>query len=220
MSPGPPPFSALPRPARNLVWSVAALAVAAVAVAQVAVAGPLDLAPFLICLAVCTLGSFFEVRAPGGYYLQPHLPAFVAAAVLLPPWAVAAVAVAVFVPGAVTRRERWYRPTFNATTFALAGALAGVVNHALAVDEVSALLAASVALVVVNHVLVSAVAGLARGDEPGRALADAVQLRTTLGAGLFFDLALALTGAALAALWLSYPAALPLVAGPAALVCA
>src|SRR3712207_5267393 len=105
MSPGPPPFSALPRPARTLVWSVAVLAVAAVAAAQFAVGGALEAAPFVVCLAVCTLGSFFEVRAPGGYYLQPHLPAFVAAAVLLPPWAVAAVAVAVFVPGALKRRE-------------------------------------------------------------------------------------------------------------------
>ena len=229
MSPEPPSFSALPRPARVLVGAVTALAVGVVAVAQLTAGGPLEPLPFAICLALWTVGSFFDVRAPGGYWLQPHLPAFVAAVALLPPAAIAMVAVAVFLPGALQRGERWYRPAFNAATFALGGAIAGTVVSLtcgpgtageLARGDVAALFAAVLVLVGVNHALVSAVSALTRGDAPRRALEGALRLRTTFGAGLFFDLALALTGASMAVMWRSYPEALPLAVGPAGLVCA
>src|SRR4051812_46410835 len=159
MPSGPPPFTSLPAAARVLVWSVAVLAAAWVAAASLAVDRPPAATPFLVCLAVCALGSFFEVRAPGGYWLQPHLPAFVAASVLLPPWAVALVAVTTVLPGALNRRERWYRPAFNVCMFALAGVGAAVVADAIASDsaggtQVAALLAAALTFVAVNRALV------------------------------------------------------------------
>src|SRR6478609_2752532 len=147
MPPGPPPFAALPVAARRLVVAVAVLALVAVAGAQLTMDHTGDnLLGIAICLPLCAAGSFFEVRAPRGYWLQPHLPIFVAGALLLSPGLMAVLAVAAF----------------------LAGALAGVTSDTIsdygsgpaASLAVVGLFVGSLALVAVNHTLVSAVVEL------------------------------------------------------------
>jgi diguanylate cyclase (GGDEF)-like protein/putative nucleotidyltransferase with HDIG domain len=177
-------------------------------------------------LALCVAGGLFEVAGPGRYALQPHLPVFVAGTALLPPAGIAALAVASFVPGAIRRGERWYLTTFNVGTWGLAGITAHFVNRiggggpAEDAAAVAAMFAGAIAFVALNHALVAAVAHLSRGDSPALALRSALTLGETGPLGAVVDAALALTGASLAALWNTYPAALALAAGPAGLVCA
>ncbi|MEA2125242.1 MAG: hypothetical protein QOI80_2024 [Solirubrobacteraceae bacterium] len=225
MPTAPTPFPALPRQARVFILAIVAVALGALGAAQATSGESLDVVVLGVCLVVCAAGSFYEVQAPGGHWLQPHLPAFVFAALLLPPLGSAAVAVAVFLPGGVKRLEDPFRIVFNSANLVLAGLAAGTLTAALEpgsgrTHNVGGLFAGTLALIAVNHGLLSTVSSLARGERPRRALRAGVLLSETFGVSLALDLALALTGASGAALWSSYPEALPLAAGPMALACA
>ena len=222
-----PAFRSVPASARGLIVAAVTIAVGAVAAAQTQEGWTVGVGLlFAVMLALCTAGGLFEVAGPGRYALQPHLPVFVAGAAVLSPVAIAALAVASFVPGGIRRRDRWYLTAFNVGTWLSAGIAAhmvirlggpGTADDALAV---TALFGGALVFVALNHALVAAVAPLSRGAGPLKALRSALTLGETGPTGAVVDVALALTGVSLAALWNTYPAALALAAGPAGLVCA
>src|SRR3954452_1866729 len=119
MPTAPTPFPALPRQARAFIGGVVVAALGATIAAHLTADTTFDTARFGVCLAICAAGSFFEVQAPGGHWLQPHLPVFVFTALLAPPLAVAAVAIAVYLPGGIRRHEDPYRVAFNAANLVL-----------------------------------------------------------------------------------------------------
>src|SRR5918998_6722077 len=104
-----PTFRGLPVPARYFIPGVI-VAAALATVAETAIhPGPdVDLRLLAVAAVLCAAGNLFEVFAPANFTFQPNLIIFFAAAVLLPPWAVAALAVLSFVPGWLAHRPRWY----------------------------------------------------------------------------------------------------------------
>src|SRR3954463_9854907 len=132
MSASPPPFLRLPALTRTFLVAVMAAAVAAVIAASAADTlkhAPLSL--LIITVVLCAGSGVFEVLAPGNLSLQVNLVFFTWGAVLLPPWAIGALAVASFLPGAVAMRSRWYVSGFTVANYALAGIAAHVVMHAI-----------------------------------------------------------------------------------------
>src|SRR3954452_13608988 len=123
-----PTFSGLPPKARLYLASVPVLTVVAIVAASLARIGP-ELDPVLlgVAIALCAVANLFEVFAPGHYSFQPNLVFFFGSAVLLPPWAIALVAAACFVPGWLVHRFPWYMVMFNVTNYALCGVVASVV---------------------------------------------------------------------------------------------
>ena len=125
-----------------------------------------------------------------------------------------------FLPGWLVHRFRWYMAIFNIANYALAGLAAHEIvrqagfigaDWSPAAGSAAALAAASVAFVAINHTLIVFVVTLARG----RSLRNSAE--DMLGS-IPMDLALALTGACLAALWVSAPALALLAVGPMVLV--
>ena len=219
----PPTFGRLPASARGFIVGVAILAASAVGVAAAAASPPggLDLALLCICVAFCAAANLFEVFAPGHFSLQPNLVPFVAGAALLPGEWIPVLALASFLPGWLVRRQPWFMPLFNVANYALAGASLNLVvawGDAFRVglpDIVGALalLVGAGVLVYINHALIGAVAGLASGQRPGPVALESLRLGGTTG-GRMIDLALAATGACLAALWAEAPGYAPLAVGP------
>jgi diguanylate cyclase (GGDEF)-like protein/putative nucleotidyltransferase with HDIG domain len=213
--PTAPPFRDLPRGARLYI---AALLVAAIAVGAAVAGSALEVDPVLlvVMVAVCALANLFEVFAPGHYSFQPNLVFFFWGAVLLPPWAIAVLAAACFVPGWIAHRFRWYMVSFNIANYLLAGLAA----HAVAgsglfggSDSLNAfaLLGAIAVFVGTNHLLLTAVVTFANQRPLRNSLQDAFE-------ALPLDTALAMTGACLAALWQADHALALLAAGPMLLV--
>ena len=221
-----PAFRSIPASARALVLGCVAAAIAATTVAQSQEGWGSEWFLLAGMLVLCVAGGLFEVAGPGRYALQPHLPVFVAGTALLPPVGIAALAIASFVPGGVRRGERWFLTAFNVATWGLAGIVAHFVNQlggSAAGDDTTAVVSmfgGAIVFVALNHALVAAVAHLSLGNRPKVALRSALTLGETAPIGAVVDAALALTGASLAAIWNTYPAALALAAGPAGLVCA
>jgi diguanylate cyclase (GGDEF)-like protein len=213
--------AALPRRAQIFIG---ATIVAAVALTLAGVAAPasteLDLRLLLVVAALCAGANLFEVFAPGHYSLQPNFAFFFFAAALLPPWAIAVTAVCCFLPGWAAKRFPWFKVAFNIANYVLAGYAAhGIVWAAGIFDGpgppgpagVAALAVAALAFAFVNHMLIVFVASYASGEP----------LRTGLHQlmdGLPLDVPLAGTGACLAMLWESTPAAALLALGPLLLI--
>ena len=172
-----------------------------------------DVKLLVITLVLCSAGALFEVLAPGNVSLQVSLVFFTWGAVMLPPWAIGALAVASFAATAVVGRGRWYVAAFNAANYAISGLAAHFVFDLIAPggtvdgDAAVGLFAAAGTVVLVNHVLIVGIVHLAHG----RAFKAAV--RESLDAGAL-DLALALTGGALAAMWTSEELLALLAVGP------
>jgi len=211
----PPDLRHLPRSTRVFLLLVMTAAVAAVALASLGDMERTDGLLLGLTLALCAGAALFEVLAPGNLSLQVSLVFFAWGAVLLPPWAIGALAVASFAAAAVPARSRWYVAGFNAANYALAGLAAHFVATAIATPTggvigtgaALGLLAAATALVVVNHTLIVAVVRLAHG----RSLRDAAQ--ESLRA-IPLDLALALSGGVLAAMWVQQELLALLAIGP------
>jgi len=167
-------------------------------------------------VVLCAGANLFEVFAPGHYSFQPNLVFFFWGAVLLPPWAIAIVAAACFIPGWIVHRFPWYMVTFNVTNYALSGLAASLVGSHTALGNAAdlsalALVAAVATFVALNHLFLMLVVTFAHRRP----------LRESFGDGLEaipLDAALALTGACLAALWESDQALTLLAAGPMMLV--
>ena len=139
---------------------------------------------------------------------------------MLPPWAIALLAVCCFVPGWAANRLAWFKVAFNIGNYLVAGLAAHAVVSAAdvfsggAAPEPAAVAALAVAAVVftfLNHLLIVFVATFASGSPLRSALHQ-------LADGLPLDLPLATTGACLAVLWDAGPAVALLALGPIALV--
>jgi diguanylate cyclase (GGDEF)-like protein len=221
-SAAPPSFRRLPGPARAFITAACAAATAAVAASALLTdPAPTDVKLLVLTALACAGANLFEVFAPGHFSLQPNLVPFVWGAALLPPELIPVLAVASFLPGWIVRRPPWFMPVFNVANYGLAG----VALHAVAtgngafgagvpdVASAAALLSGAAALVYVNHALIGAIAGFAAGRPATSVALDALRLRGTTG-GRLIDLALATTGACLAALWAEAPGYAPLAAGP------
>ena len=220
----PPAFSRLPRPARAFLVTSLAVALAGSVLGVFQSQDELDLVLLAAIAVLCAAGNAFEVHAPGHHSLQPNLPLFIAGAAILAPAAIPLLALASFLPALLWRAERWYLPAFNVANYALAGfavhALAdfgGAPSGPTTVSGVASLLGGAFAFVLINHVLIGVAAAIARGARPLRALRAGLTLQET-AASLFIDLALAATGACLAALWWTAPATLAFGIGPLTLV--
>lgn len=220
-------FGSLPVKARAYVAGILVLAALALALAWSA-GTDTDVDPALLAVAavICGAANLLEIFMPGHWSFQPNLLFFFAGAMLLPPWAIAALAVACFAPGYVVNRSKrpesfpWYKVAFNVANYLLAGlaareiAYAGGAMPAAADSDVTAVLAlagAAVAFAAINHLLIVLAVWLA-GER---------SLRTTarqLADGLPLDSALCLTGAAFAVMWDIAPALAILAPGPALLV--
>jgi len=216
-----PIFRELPTPARILIPAVCGLAAASVVVATMIDAGPeLDPTLLLIAAVLCAAGNLFEVFAPANFSFQPNLAMFFAASLLLPPWAVAAVAVVCFLPGWVVHHFRWYMVGFNIANYVLAGLaawaivrLAGELGSpgTFGISEVAALAFAALAFVAINHFLIAAIVSAARRRPFRHSVTDMLE-------GFRIELALALTGACLAVVWTFSPEFALLAVGPALLI--
>ena len=210
-----PRFRCLPRAARAL--TIATLVAAALAVVLTQPATPLgttDLSLLALTAVLCAVASFFEVSTPGSSSLHPGLVFVVWAAVLLPPIALPLLAALCFLPSALRGRVRWYVPAFHGA----ACVLAGVAVHLIAPEGditgaagALALGAGAVGFVLIIDGLIALHMRLAWH----RPLRVGVK---GLAANAPVDLALATTGAALAALWSYDPWLCAILAGPLGLV--
>src|SRR3954454_20279843 len=220
-NPRAPTYRGLPTPARIYLSAVLALATLAVGAGVVVADSPrLDPALFAIAAVLCAAGNLFEVFAPANFSFQPNLIVFLCGSLLLPPWAIAVLAVLSFLPGWLAHRFRWYMVAFNIANYAIAGLAAHMIVRTAgnfgghwSPDFASAvaLAAAAVAFVTINHALIVAVVTLARGRSLRHSAEDMLGVMP-------MDLALAMTGACLAALWVTTPALAPLACGPAVLI--
>lgn len=220
-------FQSLPMSARAYVGGVLALAVLGLAVAWTAGTDTdVDPALLVVVAAICGAANLLEIFMPGHWSFQPNLLFFFAGAMLLPPWAIAALAVACFAPGYVVNRSKrpesfpWYKVAFNVANYLLAALAAREIGHAggampAAADTdataVLALAGAAVTFALVNHLLIVLAVWLA-GERSRRAT------MRQLADGLPLDTALCLTGSAFAVLWDIAPALILLAPGPALLV--
>src|SRR5918999_3837457 len=214
-------FAALPRQAQILICATVAAGLAMLAAATTA--GPVaevDWALVLVAVALCAGANLFEVFAPGHYSLQPNFAFFFWGAVLLPPWAVALLAVCCFLPGWAAKRFPWFKVAFNIGNYLVAGLAAHAIVASAGVFDgggapgpsgVAALAGAAVAFAFVNHLLIVFVASYASGAPIRSGLHQ-------LADGLPLDVPLATTGACLAVLWETGPAVALLALGPIALV--
>jgi diguanylate cyclase (GGDEF)-like protein/putative nucleotidyltransferase with HDIG domain len=217
-----PTFRALPRGAQLYIAGLSGVVVAMLVVMTVLPDGYPSLDPSLlvVTLVLCAGANLLEVFAPGHYSFQPNLVFFFWGAVLLPEWAIAALAVACFLPGWIKHRFRWYMVAFNVVNYTLAGLAAHEIvelsgslapNGGQTIPGVVALVLAAVTFVVLNLALIAVVVTLARG----RPLRESVR---DMKNSLHLDLALAMTGACLAALWTDSAALTVLATGPMILV--
>jgi diguanylate cyclase (GGDEF)-like protein/putative nucleotidyltransferase with HDIG domain len=216
-----PTFRALPRraqayiPAVILAGSVAVLGASAAGSAE-----PLDPSLLAITVLLCAGANLLEVFAPGHYSFQPNLVFFFWGSLLLPPWAVAALSLVCFLPGWLKHRFRWYMVAFNVANYTLAGLAAHEIGRlgdamstttAPSASGVLALVLASVGFVGLNLGLIVLVVSFARG----RPIRDSAR---DMSDSLSLDLALAMTGACLAALWQQAEILAILATGPMLLV--
>ncbi|MDX6664608.1 MAG: hypothetical protein QOG68_814, partial [Solirubrobacteraceae bacterium] len=212
----PPDLRHLPVSTRAFLLAVlVAAAGAVVATSLLGAHHQLDVVLLGVTIGLCAGAALFEVLAPGNVSLHVSLVFFAWGAILLPPWAIGALAVASFAASALSARTRWYVGTFNVANYALAGLAAHAVSDAIApvhgghVTTTTALglLAAATTLVVVNHILIVAVVRLAHGHTLARATRESL-------VAVPVDLSLALGGAFLAAVWSDQHALALLGIGP------
>jgi diguanylate cyclase (GGDEF)-like protein/putative nucleotidyltransferase with HDIG domain len=214
--PGDGGFRGLPR--RGQAVLAAALFAAVIAVAACWGAGAdLALAPWLLVVlgVACATASLVEVFAPGSYSLQPNIVFFAWAMLVVPSWALAALAAVCFTPSLIARRVALHKAAFNWANYVLAAIAGQAVARASdfpADGRIDAragivLALAATAFVVVNHGLLGVMMTAALQRSPARAFA-------TLGPAVPVDLAMALCGAAVAVLWKVTPSLALLGAGP------
>ena len=215
-----PAFTGLQRGARLYLSGVLVLAAIASVLATVTNGDPeLDTLLLLIAGALCAGAGLYEVLAPGHYAFQPNLAFFFWGAVLLPPWAIAVLAVLCFVPSGAVHRTRWYMVAFNVANYALVGLTVHEVRRFAGgtslemhgAETVLTLVLATATFVALNHMLIAGAVSLSRGLPIRQSLRDTAD-------GLPLDAALAMIGACLAVLWTLDPFLVLLASGPMALV--
>ena len=203
------------------VLGAGALVAAAIAVAaglRLDRSGDVDPLLLALALALCAGASAFEALAVRRLRcaFPLHQVFFFWAAVLLPSWAVALVAVTCFGPGRRLQGASWLGAAIEVARWTLAGLGAHAVAWSVgafgapAERTVAELLAAACAFVAVHRGVGALAARLAGERRTGSARREAAD-------GIRLDLALAGTGACLAVLWTEGPLLLALAAGPIAL---
>jgi diguanylate cyclase (GGDEF)-like protein/putative nucleotidyltransferase with HDIG domain len=212
-----PTFRELPRTARAYIPAVAIVAAAALLVTARygSTPGDTDIALLAIAAVLCGAGNLYEVFAPGHLSFQPNLAFFVAAGLLLPPWAIAALALACFAPGWAVHRFRWYMVAFNVANYVLAGVAAHQIasigntlySGTIVPLDVLTLVGAAAGFVLLNHALIALVVRLARGRPLATCIDDMLECMPVDGA-------LAVTGVCLAVMWAVTPPLALLAAGP------
>jgi diguanylate cyclase (GGDEF)-like protein/putative nucleotidyltransferase with HDIG domain len=200
---------------------VLAGAAALSALASILATGPkLDLPLFLGAALLCAGTSSLEFVGARHFSHQPNLIVFFAAALLLPPWALAPLALLCFGPGWPARRPPWFLAAFNVANYVIAGLAAHQIvrldsafysANSIDLPGVAVLSAAVLAFVLINHLLIALAVYSARGG----AMKASVREHA---AGLPLDIGLAACGACLAALWNAQPPLTLLVLGPILLV--
>jgi diguanylate cyclase (GGDEF)-like protein/putative nucleotidyltransferase with HDIG domain len=217
----PPRFRGLPLAARAYL-SALFVVTAGLLVIEVRSGSGTDLGLALLAVVavLCCAGNLFEVFGAGHFSYQPNLAFFFWGALLLPPWVLAPLAVLCFAPGWLLHRFRWYMPAFNITNYLLCGlTVSAVVSSTDALgaagepgpEGVAVLLAAVIAFVALNHLLLGLIIRLTQGRPLRSGLRDRAQ-------SILFDGALAIMGACTAALWDASPTLVLLIAGPMFLV--
>jgi diguanylate cyclase (GGDEF)-like protein/putative nucleotidyltransferase with HDIG domain len=216
-----PSYGALSRPGRAFL-PVVILGAAALWLAASLLGSPVrfNLPLFLGAACLCAGTSSLEFVGARHFSHQPNLIVFFAASALLPPWALAPLALLCFGPGWSARRPPWFMAAFNVANYVVAGIAAHEVVRldanfgavpAIDINAVVVLAGAVVAFVVVNHLLIALAVVGGRGGGPRP------KLREHLSA-LPLDIGLAACGACVAALWYAQRPLTLLVLGPILLV--
>ncbi len=209
----------LPVPARIYIGSV--FGFAALLGIVVSSTNPLRLASVpvaLFLLACAAVAQQFKVKSPKhqSYYTTSIF--FVSAALLLSPWYVIAIVIAVHALEVLRVRYRWYIQAFNVANFVVCSIVARAIFSfdggrlaATGPELVSHAVAAGFAFVVLNHLLTALVIMWARGVPLARA-------GTLDWENLGTDLALVSVGVLGALLWLTSPWLVPLCLCPLFLI--
>jgi putative nucleotidyltransferase with HDIG domain len=171
----PPTFRTLPVQTRSfLLGTVAAATGATLASALLAGSAHAPTRLLVVALALCAGTALIEALAPGRGALGLNLAAFTWAAVLLPVWAIAALAIVSFALSAWPGRSRWHLAAFDVADYALAGfaghavsRLAGPLHHGgVGAGAALGLLAAAATVVAVSRLLALGVPDPVRGRPP------------------------------------------------------
>ena len=196
---------------------LAALAAAAAAVISHDANGH-DWTAFAVLLPLTAAAPLFRVAVGRNYSLHTGPAFIVAGALILHPSLLLALVVALHLPQLVRQRYPWYIHLFNVANYTLSALAAWAAAELVRTTRLDGDLAwlvtgvaASVALVLVNHLTLAVMLRLARG----RPLRFSGLLSPT---GLLADLALASLGVVLAHFWLSEPYLLPLALAPLFLI--
>ncbi|HZC31012.1 MAG TPA: GGDEF domain-containing protein [Gaiellaceae bacterium] len=212
----------LPAKARSYFYASLVFAAVAAAAASTTGAGHVRWGDFVFILVGGAAAQMFAAHTPANQVFHTGLAFTVAAALVLPPDLVLAVAVLQHVPEWLRKRYPWYITTFNTANVAISGLAAWSVRYAFSqhghplgtrplASSVLVAACAGVAYVVVNHVLLARMLVLARSHSVRSTLLFSVD-------GLVTDLVLAAIGAsvALALLWQAW--FVPVVAFPLLLI--
>jgi diguanylate cyclase (GGDEF)-like protein len=199
--------------------ALVALAAVALALALLEPApyGELHIGLLAGALVACAAGGLLAALAPDGPSLQPNLVFFFAGAVLLPAWAVGALAVACFAPALATRRTSLAAALGGTAGYVLSG-LAAQRVVVLAGDFGASHARTLVALVVATAVAVGIRHAIAALGAEGSRVVPLRRLLAHASEDLPRDLALGLTGACLAVLWQLAPPLCLLALGPMLLI--
>jgi len=175
---------------------------------------------FVVLAACAGIAHLLVVITPNHESYAIAIVFMIPAALLLPPELAALVAISQFIPDWIRARRPWYIQTFNICDSVLAVLLAGAVARNLPGDSLfgSARLhftvtavAASIVLVLVNHLLLDEMVHLARGH-------SFRELGVFSLSNYVPDFVLVAVGISVAAFWKSNPWLIPFVLAPLTLI--
>jgi PAS domain S-box-containing protein len=148
---------------------VAALALVSIGVSAVTATAPTtdDWVAFALLLPLASFGRLFAVSIGRNHSFHTGAAFLVAAALLLPPTLVAALAVTQHLPAFLRERDSWYRLIFNSANTVLSALAAWWIAAAIGVGHdlsfAVAGLGAAGAYALTNHALLAGMLRLARG---------------------------------------------------------
>jgi PAS domain S-box-containing protein len=167
-----------------------------------------DWLTFAVLAVGAAVAQVFVVRTGRSHGFHTAIVFVVAATLLLPPQLIALMAVAQHGPEWLKERYPWFIQSFNIANFALGSLAAWAVADALEpASAAAAAVSAALVFVAVNHAVLAAMLGFARGlSFKASGLFSPESLAT--------DLALAGVGIALATIWKANPWLVPVVIAP------
>jgi PAS domain S-box-containing protein len=159
----------LPPHASFYVITLAAVAALAILVTALSADAPSthEWTAFVVLLPLAALAPLFTVNVGRNHGFHLGAAIVVAAAIVLPPELVAAVAAVQYVPSFLRTRDNWFRFTFNTANNVLSALAAWAVADATVVGQGLSFALAGVAaagtFVLTNHLLLAVMLRLARG---------------------------------------------------------